>query len=332
MTSSNNIIPKNVYLKLVFKSLIVLTIVILVDFIIGGVLKIYYFKQSSGLDYRTTYSMEKTKADLLIFGSSTANHDYVPNVFEHRLNSSCRIVGREGLPIFYHYAVLKSILKRYSPKTIILDFEEEEFSKSQDSYDRLACLLPYYKSHPEIDTIVDMKSPFEKYKLVSSIYPYNSLLFSIFAGNTQFNKTRQEDINGFVPLKECWNYPISNDTSFLEKPIDVNKVKIYEAFIQECVKANIQLYIVSSPLFVTPDYYNKTVALGEKIAAKYNVRFFDFSQDKSILNNPALFADIHHLNENGAMVYSHKIADALVAQKSSTMDMRKTAKLDCSGY
>ncbi|HEY2721871.1 MAG TPA: hypothetical protein VGI82_09100 [Chitinophagaceae bacterium] len=296
--------------------------VFILDFIIGGLLKAFYFRQTSGLEYRTTYSMEKARADMLIFGSSTAIHDYIPETFEKKLSLSAYNVGRDGISIFYDYAVLRAVLKRYIPKIIILDFEKQEFSKNQLSYDRLAALLPYYKRHPEIDSIVNLRSSFEKYKFISSIYPYNSLLFTISAGNSEFNKKRSEDINGFVPINHTWTDPIREDNSFLHDEIDSNKVKVYESFIKECLRAKIELYIVCSPLFVKPGYINNTIVMGKEIAAKYRIKFFDCSQDANILGRPKLFADIAHLNETGATIYSGEIADKILGIKRSIPDTK----------
>ena len=317
LIASYSILKRNVYLRLVAIVLFVFIIVMILDFGIGRVLKAFYFKQTSGIDSRTTYSIEKTRADVLIFGSSTAIHDYIPGTFEKRLNLSTYNVGRDGISILYDYAVLKTILKRYTPKIIILDFEKEEFSRSQESYDRLSSLLPYYKAHPEIDSIVDLRGPYEKYKMISSIYPYNSLVFTISAGNSEFNKKRREDINGFVPLYRTWSDPIKFDNSFLHEDVDSNKVRVYESFIRDCVSANVELYIISSPLFVKPDYVNNSVVLGKAIADKNKVSFFDYSQDTVILHNRNLFADIAHLNVSGATVYSNKVIDRILSQRNS---------------
>ena len=170
------------------KLFLFLIIVFLLDFATGSILKYLYYKQDSGLLYRTTYAIDSTKADVLIFGASRANHHYYPGAFEKRLHMSCYNAGRDGNDIFYHYAILQGVLKRYTPKIAILDFAREEFFKNQESYDRLSSLLPYYDRHPEMRSIIQLKSPYEKYKLLSKIYPYNSLIFTIAVGNTGFNK------------------------------------------------------------------------------------------------------------------------------------------------
>ncbi|HEY1870110.1 MAG TPA: hypothetical protein VGG71_03575, partial [Chitinophagaceae bacterium] len=118
----------SVYLLFFTRFLVLLVTVFLLDLIIGSVLKKFYFQQESGLDYRSTYSIEKTTADVLIFGSSTANHDYIPEIFGKVLGIPSYNVGRDGTSVFYDYSILKMILKRYSPKIIILDFDKQEFS------------------------------------------------------------------------------------------------------------------------------------------------------------------------------------------------------------
>jgi len=295
-------------------------IVAALDFGIGRLLKVFYFRQTSGVDYRTRYAMEHSREDLLIFGASTAVHDYIPPTFETHLKLSAYNVGRDAMSIFYDYAVLKAVLKRYTPKMIILAFDKDEFSQSAESYDRLSTLLPFYKTHPEIDGIIDLKGPYEKYKMISNIYPYNSLVVTISAGNSDLNKKRREDIKGFVAVNKTWPEPIKCDSSFTNEVLDSNKVKVYESFIADCINAKIELYIITSPSFVKATYPSNSLVLGKAIAERYKVSFFDYSQDSGLLNNRNLFADIPHLNASGATIYSDKIANRILDEKRSNWD------------
>lgn len=304
-------IKRNPYTFFLFKLVVLCAIVFLLDFFVGNVLRYFYFKQESGLQYRTTYSIEKTTADLLAFGSSRANHHYQPEVFEKRLHQSFYNVGSDGNYIFYHYAVLKGVLKRYSPKIVILDFVRGEFKKNQDDYDRLSSLLPYYKGHPEMRSIIELKSPYEKLKLLSYIYPYNSAMFTIGVGNAEFNKKRMGDIKGYVPLKRIWNEPIEIEVSSVKYDIDSIKVKVFESFIKDCINAKVKLYIICSPYYIKSNHAEYSVTLGQEIAKKYNVRFFDYSRDSMFINHPKVFADIGHLNDEGAKIFSNMLIDNL---------------------
>lgn len=290
----------------IFKICILFLIIALLDFGVGNIIRHYYFKQYSGFLYRTTYAINEAKADVLIFGASTANHQYYPEIFEKGLNLSYYNVGRDGTSILYHYAILKAVLKRYTPKIIILDVKSE-LVKQVDSYERLSMLLPYYEEHPEMRQIIEYKSPYEKIKLLSKIYPYNSLVFSVLTGNSKNNVNRYNNIKGYLPLTKVWNEPLKVLKTPLYKELDSTKIKTYELFIQDCVKAKVKLYIVSSPNFYISNFIDKSTVLEKAIAQKYNIRFLDFSQDLLFLANPKYFVDIHHLNNDGAIVLSNKV-------------------------
>jgi len=104
------------FLILTLISYIFIIILIISDFLIGKTLRYIYFNETSGLDYRTTFAIDSTKADIIVFGASRANHHYVPTIFQDSLKMTFYDVGRDGQSIFYHLAILKAILKRYTPK------------------------------------------------------------------------------------------------------------------------------------------------------------------------------------------------------------------------
>ena len=195
ISNSSKMIVKKIILNIV----IVGVLVFVIDFSIGRTLRYFYFKETSGLHFRTTYAMEKTEADILVFGASRANHHYIPEVFKDSLEMSFYNTGRDGNGIFFQTALLKSVLKRYSPKVIILDYAGG-FEKGGEDYDRMSPLLPYYRTHEEIRSIVELKSPFERIKLLSEIYPFNSQILTIAIGNLEINKKRKPDNEGYVPL------------------------------------------------------------------------------------------------------------------------------------
>ncbi len=299
--------------KLFARLFLFLIILISLDFSIGSILRYLYFKQDSGLHYRTTYSLDSTKAELLIFGSSTANHHYNPSIFEKRMNISAYNTGRDGNTIFYNYAVFQSVIKRYIPKIAILDFNVGEFKLKDDNYDRISSLLPYYKSNPELDSIIQLKSPYEKYKLLSKIYPFNSLLFTIIIGNTDFNKTRDNinDDKGYVPLSHVWNTQISTDSELGYK-LDSNKINLLKSLVEKSKNNGIQLYISISPRFIKYKGEDLSVKIVRKIANECNIPFFDFSKDTLFWKHNEYFADKFHLNNTGATVFSNKVINKII--------------------
>lgn len=311
------VVKKNKQTPFLVKLMSFLIILIFLDFAFGSLLKHFYFKQQSGILYRTTYAIDSTKAEMLIFGSSTANHHYIPDSFSEAFHISCYNTGRDGNSIFYSYAVLQGILKRYTPKMIILDMYDQAFMKEQSSYDRISSLLPYYNTNPEVRSIIQLKSPFEKYKLLSKIYPFNSMLFTIGIGNADFNKGREDvmDQNGYVPLTETWKKPLGFDTTLPKYEIDSNKVKFFKSFIIECNTSNIELYIVLSPKFIKYKYEDSTIGIVNRIAQEFKIPFYNFTNDSFFLSNQNLFFDRDHLNEEGAKIFTGRVINKIKAQK-----------------
>ena len=283
-------------------------LVILADFFTGKVLNYFYFRQTSGWDFETKYSIEDTKADVLIFGASRAQQQYNPEFIEDSLNLTCYNVGRDGMPFFYHYAVLQGVLKRYSPKIILLDCEYGVLKKTESSYERISCLLPYYKAHPEMRSVIELRSPFEKYKLLSQIYPYNSLMFKIASGNLSSGKKKNETIKGYMPLTRSLDEPIKTIDYTKEYEVDSLKVNMLQSFIDDCKKRNIKLFILCSPYYINPVGKDYSMKLVEEKAAANNINFLDYSKEKIFLSNSKLFDDTVHVNTTGSKIFSTMLA------------------------
>jgi len=314
-TSSSDIFAmfsdiKNQFLRFILNLALVLLLVFIFDRVAGSIAKHFYFKQVAGAFYRTTYAIDSTKADILVFGSSRANHHYVPEIFEDSLKMSFYNTGSEGNFLIYNYAVFKSIISRYKPKLIILDINPGELFYNKADYERLSSLLPYYDEHPEIHSIVEMRSPYERYKLFSSVYPYNSSLLTIAIGNLEYNKTRKGDRKGYLPLLNRMKEPEQLTLIKYDGVIDTVKLKALESIMFLCKKNNIKLVNVISPIYASTKF-DITGKMVSELAKKFNAGFVDFSADTLFLNHFSWFQDVSHLNNEGASIFSSKLASEL---------------------
>jgi len=303
-------IKNNQYFYFFFKLLLLGFIVFVLDFSIGSILRYYYFKQEVGRDARATYAIEKTYADILIFGSSRAYHQYIPTIFEEKTKQSCYNTGSPGVFLLHSYAVLKAVLKRYTPKLIVLDINSGDLGVERESYDALSFLMPYYAHHKEIRPIVDLKDAFERIKNTSSIYPFNSQIFMIAGGNLEYFKKRNIDIKGYKPLNRIWNESIKTRDSN-PYPLDTTKVDILKYFIRDCKRAGIKLVIVFSPMYFNYTKTEYSVTIAKQIANEEHICFFDFTNDTFFIKHPVLFDDPTHLNNDGAMLFTNKIVDSI---------------------
>ena len=307
-------IKKNAYLYFITKLILLVMIVFVLDFSIGHVLRYYFYKQECGRQYRAIFAIDKTTADVLVLGSSTAYHHYNPEIINQRLHQTCYNTGAPGQGILFDYAVLKAVLKRYSPKLIILDINLREFKAGKDYYDRLSFLLPFYQDHEEIRPIVDLKSPVEKFKLLSSIYAYNSSFLIIAGGNSEYFKKRSGDVNGYKPLNGVWTRPIAH-YNLDQYPIDSIKINVFKSLVEDCRKAGTKLVIVCSPSFRKFDHKEYSISIAEQIAKERSIMFLDFASDTSFTNHQDYFEDDAHLNSKGSEVFTNIVIDRIAGSK-----------------
>lgn len=288
-----------------------LLLIVCADFLIGKTFHYLYKKQRTGREARTRYSVEDTKAEVILLGASRAQQQYNPAFFEKRLNLSCYNVGRDGQSFLYQYAVIKALMARYNPKMIILECERKMFLENPASRERLSCLLPLYEDHPEIREVILLRGPLEKAKLLSKAYPYNSVSLKILFSN--FSNKPDEDLKGYVPLTRSLNEPKRLvDFSQPTYEIDSMKVKFFNLFIDQCRRANIKLYFACSPFYF--NYTGKDISLEivRQAAVKNDIPFFDLSKGVPDLDNARFFDDTVHVNRTGSDILSNIIIDSIM--------------------
>ena len=301
------------FIKNIFFGVVLIT---LTDFALGNILSYYYFNVKSGGIYEANQSFTKTKSDILIFGSSRANHHYNPKIIESETNMSCYNTGRDGyfLP-FYQTALLHSVLNRYTPKKIILDFGGS-FTYSQKDLDRLSALMPYYENNKEIGHIIKLKSRFEAIKIYSKTYRFNSMLASIIKGN--FFQDDSNKYNGYKPLLGQIDPEIIYSENIKQSNLNIDEDKLYilEEFFHLSKKNNIELFVVYSPFFEKlSSTHDETLEIVKLLSKKYSFEFIDFSSDDEFLGKNHLFKDKDHLNNIGSNMFTEKLMKIIAIGK-----------------
>lgn len=309
-TFFNTLKSTNKYVYFFVKCTAFIVLFFIADFALGSAFNHFYGTQKKGWDYRTKYSIENTTANILLVGSSRVQQQYNPTFFEDRLQTTCYNAGRDGETFLYQYALLQGVLNRYQPKAILLECENNMFLQHPTSYERLSCLLPYYKNHPEMRPVLQKRSPFEKLKLYSQMYPYNSLLFKIVIGN--ISKGEDEDIKGYVPLMGALHEE-KRQVNFNKKYImDSLKIQLFTQLVQQCTSKHIKLYLTCSPYFSQGYGNDQSLELAKKIAQQYTVPFIDLSKGHPLLQQSNLYDDTAHVNNIGSKILSNIIVDSLL--------------------
>lgn len=294
--------------KSYFKNFILFfAILISVDFLTGIILKSMFKNGKSGIVSQENYIFNKTKEDILIFGSSRAAFQYIPSEIEKELNISCFNAGREGVGIYFHYASLLATLNRYKPKLVLLDLDFRDVYMRGGNFGESVFidLAPYYGTiNDSFDNYIT-RNWYDKLLYSSNLIKYNKKLFGILTSNFS---NENNFIKGYKPLKGEWNLKRKklNDEKF---DYSEDLIKTIDLFIKTLKKNDIKLVIVVSPtnktfpkrFFEIPNHYNKV----------YNIPFYNFYNDDFFNKNRNLFYDEEHLNEKGSLIFTKKLIELL---------------------
>lgn len=299
-------------------SLKLLLIFALVEFTLGNLAQKIFFSQSNGKYARITSSVKTAEADLFVFGSSHASRHYVPTVLEEELKLSTHNAGALGQKLLFSSLLLEIVLHRTKPEMVILNVDSDWLLHSQDPYDRLTELSPYYWDHPDmLKPWLKLYSETEPLKLHLKSYQYNST----FVHAVKYYFLPQPDIKGYVPLhghlpppENISDYIMEEEEKVVKKDsIDKNFVFALNRFIDLTKENNVKLIFVRSPsLMLNPSYANsKSYKLIKEIAEEVGVPLLDFYDDKRFVGKYTLFKDRMHLNDEGARLFSKFVSDSI---------------------
>ena len=275
--------------------------IVIIDFFIGHGLSYLFKNQKKGIYYRVNYGVYKSDADVFIFGSSNANHHIVPSIIEQETGCTAYNMGRDGMDILYHYSMFKGVLVRHKPKKVILCLSPLEFSNI-DNYDRLANIIPYISLDDSIKKIVYLKSRYEKYKLISKIYPYNSTILNLING---FITNSNKKTDGYVPIygthitKKTKSVVFKSDSTF-----NIHRIQAFENFILLARENNIEVFIIMSPWYKVENPNTKSIERIRKITEKHSIPFFNYTLHPNYSGKPEKFFDEGHLNHENAVDFT----------------------------
>ncbi len=313
--------PKSLY-QFFTKLVVFILIVFAADFILGSIIEAIYYKHHDSRFAKSTYVINHSDEEIIIFGDSRAEHHYVPNLIEKKTKMTCYNAGSDGQSLFYHCALLKGIINRYTPKEVILEIGKDDLYFKQMHYDKLSLINQYYYKNAELRPIIDLKGKSEKYKLLSKLYSYNSSILIIlksFINPKPYSHGYSPIINKHMPKNS--NPNIADDPNGHMK-LDPNKINILNEIISICKNNNIKLYTFTSPKYGYKKNSNcHSFNEIQKILQENKIPYYDYSFIQEISLSPDLFQDPDHLNNTGADAYSEIITRKLAEIDPSNCDL-----------
>ena len=281
---------------------IVLTIVV-ADICIGivGRFSLKHLPDTYTEIARMKHSVAITKAECVILGSSNASRDYNSNILEDSLGVTVYNAGRDGREISYSLAVLKALLRRYTPKLIVLDLQYDECKEFEN---RVNVLKPFFNDYPELlDVNVMVNGDMERVKSHFNSYIFNAYFSDVIAS---YFSSDYDTAKGYNPI---YGKTISvNQKALVCEDSILTTSEVHQKCLFEinelCKARGVNLMVVISPEFVK----NKVVSPLYSELKNLHIALYDYHNDDYFMNKPELFYDNWHLNENGSNIFSSRIA------------------------
>jgi len=302
-------------LKFIVKTIILLGILLIIDISWGVICNSLLSKQKDGRFYKISYSLDKSNEDIIILGSSRAETNYNPAIFEKELGLSCWNAGRGGQGLLYCLALEEEILKRYSPKMIILNMDQKGLEGVVD-YDMASILRPFSGNHTSIYEILRKKNWSEKYKLLSNIYTYNSMMFYFIRPFFIKNKDGNVSDKGWKPRKgEITPPPIMENANkidtFKSQELNPEKIIMLNQLIENANRKHTKLIISIPPDYLPIQRETATMSYIKKLSINKSIFVIDMTIDTTFVRKQKFFCDLSHMNDFGANIFSARLVQIL---------------------
>ena len=266
------------------------------------------------------YQQPENTVDVLVLGTSVAYAGVNTNVLWEEYGIAAYNLCCAEQPYWISYYYLEEALKTQQPKLILLDAKASIYQ--QDYTKRGRTILSTYgirSLSTRLRAIRASVAPEDFWSFVLAFPQLHSYYSKVEAENFQLppdNGDRGANWKGYieVTVEEAHERPDMVWTS-VKKPINERQQEYFEKILQLAAQHEIPVMLVGFP---NPDYANDHMYYNSlwTVAAEYGVTGINY-------NNPNLrfglsynthFADWQHLNVNGSVNFSRRLAEDIKAE------------------
>lgn len=297
--------------KFVFKVSLFFLLIAIIDVIFGYAMGEVYKRIDIGGAGRDNYICDKVTDDILVFGSSRAEHHYNAQMISDSLGIPCYNCGESGCGIILAYGRLSMLLERYKPKTIIYEITPPfDYLEGKDNHKYLYRLKQHYDKHG-IDSIFWNVDPTEKYKMISGMYRHNSSFLQNLI-TYSFRISTDNGVKGFRPLNEEMDTMKIRKGSIADDSkngyvYDSLKIQYIDKFLD--ITKDMKLVFVVSPIWYGQD--SSILEPIKTICEHRKLQLIDFSNNEKYVHHNEYFKDGTHLNAQGADEFTRDIIQEL---------------------
>ena len=295
--------------RFLLKVLLYFACVVVIDFAFGLFFSYLRAHAKGGSTANCEYIANKATDDIIILGSSRATHHYIPQIIEDSLGVSCYNCGEEGNGVVLAYGRLKMLTNRYKPQLILYEITPGfDYGTSEPNTKYLGYLRPYYNKNGIKEIFRDFDDALFFLKMKSSMYQNTSRLLPNIVDNIIY----RDNLKGYSPLYGKIDNKNNPETLIKGKQdIDSLKLSYIERLIKEAQNKGVQIIFMISPKYGSDNEassYEPEISLCDK----YNIPYYNYSNNDTIANNASYFQDDVHMNNEGAIAYTKIIINEVL--------------------
>jgi hypothetical protein len=252
--------------------------------------------------------------EVAVLGSSRALYHYAADTLERRLGMRAHNFGVAGQrsPLF-HRAVAAMLVAEHPPRLAVLEVDGFTVA-GDDDLSHLSVLLPYWRRYPAVKDVVLRRSRWERVKLLSRAYPYNSLALNMVVQRLRRSTDPRLGFQALHGRLDLRAEVVASEVAGAR--LDPLKVRYLGCLVRGLRAHGVRVVAVRSPSFpASPAERSAADAEHRALAGvlgELEVPFIDFTTaDLPEFRDPRFFRDRAHLNEEGATRFTRIVADSL---------------------
>ncbi|MFT3796289.1 hypothetical protein [Flavobacterium sp.] len=261
----------------------------------------------------------KLRCDVAVYGSSRAWVHFNSQMMEDSLSQKMYNFGIDGHNFWLQYLRHLEFTKRNpKPKTIILSLDAFSMQKRVDLYNPDQ-FLPTMLWNRQVYQYTHTMEGFAAYDYFVPLIRYAGQKDAIdkitkIVCGVPMTPIRQK---GFAGMDMTWTKDMESALASQKKYViafHAPTMRLFERFVAECQKANIDLIFVYAPEYIQGQRFvanrQQMMDYYQKVAQANQIPFLDFSSDP-ICQQKSLFYNASHLNKTGADLFTQKLITRL---------------------
>lgn len=296
--------------------LVAVIVLVVLDFGLGALLKVvnrHVYTGAPAGDVNGTLAAVDQGVDVIMLGSSTAQHGYDPREMEPILMASVYNAGSDGMWYDYAYGLMHLIstkeAKEEVPSLWVMNLDLPTLFYDRRSAGHLA---PFMDEDPVVHRLVanTVSHPVERLRFLSRLVRYNGVAISFLKHLVRPKPTEQ----GYEPLYGTVDGSLDKGITFpsAAQPV-AYQVEMLTSLNRLATQMGARLILVIPPAYLSSEADREgaaeLLAVNREFARALEVPLLDYSASAvPAFTNPALFRDQGHLNHEGAQLFSQMVA------------------------